>query len=937
MKHITFSVFLLCVQLSLSAQVKFERDFNLSPGNSYYYEWVEIGGKMYFSANDGYFGYELWQFDPATELATRLTDLRKQGGNSNPQDIVEYEGKIYFVAATDEHGAQLFFFDPQTWAVERVSLMQGDDFNPRASAVHDGKLFFTAETDNRKNLWSYDVSTGDFSEILAPPSGDPFNFNPQNKFEHNGRLYFQGRRPDYSIVLWSYDDGTGTFTHEPTQFDGNVNFWPIDNYVKCNGEMLLNIRTGASAKWHHFDQAQDSLIFLSNDNSQVVRGSACLQDQFWYVTSGEINHYDPLTGQMGTLEDLLSAVPDHPFSIKAIGGNLFILGSSFSDPNSIWKYNPAGNTIQEFPASAAVETYMATLMEQGDKYYFFAKKGVEKEVFKYDLPSDHLEMIADINQTTGAGFSHNILNLFHEYDGRMYFNAVDSLSYQSTVWFKDLASGQFFSLTNMLQGDRRPFLYSQTAELGGRLYFSGERGNNGNFRQLVSYKTGEDSLRWHGTLTQIATPFTPFIYDLMRYEDGLIFSAVTDYDVDIKQRLFRFDTTSQTSTILPGLEQMNGNAHFIHQGRLYFSGAPEDESFVSNYYEYDLTSGNLVFLEADSLIDGTSGIFPLGDEIAYVTRPMGSGNQFSIQLYNPATGNKTEVLLPGYSKMSIKAKATFQGKIWFTNTYYSDTLFYLDPATGLCDVALDLQPFGVEASRPMLAFDSKLYFSGYTQADGAELFEYDPATGDVRLYADLNPGGGSSDPEDFAVVGNRLYFTANDGWRGHELWSLANCFAVSLSAVPDSLGQNAGQINLDVQGGTAPFTFSWNNGATTQDLTGLASGFYEATVTDAAGCEATVFTVLEGGLAVGTDELKNMPQVRVYPNPASDVLRIELSEMQGEISASLFNYSGVKLQEQTIRSASENMDVSGLPGGIYFLVVRGEGRGVFAEKIVVHR
>ena len=49
-------------------------------------------------------------------------------------------------------------------------------------------------------------------------------------------------------------------------------------------------------------------------------------------------------------------------------------------------------------------------------------------------------------------------------------------------------------------------------------------------------------------------------------------------------------------------------------------------------------------------------------------------------------------------------------------------------------------------------------------------------------------------------------------------------------------GGNNGAINLTPAGGTAPYTFSWIGGITTEDRTGLASGNYFVTITDANGC-----------------------------------------------------------------------------------------------------
>jgi photosystem II stability/assembly factor-like uncharacterized protein len=46
-----------------------------------------------------------------------------------------------------------------------------------------------------------------------------------------------------------------------------------------------------------------------------------------------------------------------------------------------------------------------------------------------------------------------------------------------------------------------------------------------------------------------------------------------------------------------------------------------------------------------------------------------------------------------------------------------------------------------------------------------------------------------------------------------------------------------GAIQLVVGGGIAPYTYNWNNGATTQNITALESDVYEILVTDANGCE----------------------------------------------------------------------------------------------------
>ena len=57
-----------------------------------------------------------------------------------------------------------------------------------------------------------------------------------------------------------------------------------------------------------------------------------------------------------------------------------------------------------------------------------------------------------------------------------------------------------------------------------------------------------------------------------------------------------------------------------------------------------------------------------------------------------------------------------------------------------------------------------------------------------------------------------------------------------------------GAINITVSGGTGAYTYKWNDGATTEDRTGLIKGNYNVVVTDANGCsESRTFVINQPG------------------------------------------------------------------------------------------
>jgi hypothetical protein len=70
---------------------------------------------------------------------------------------------------------------------------------------------------------------------------------------------------------------------------------------------------------------------------------------------------------------------------------------------------------------------------------------------------------------------------------------------------------------------------------------------------------------------------------------------------------------------------------------------------------------------------------------------------------------------------------------------------------------------------------------------------------------------------------------------------------VSIDSSADESCTDPGFVAISPAGGTAPYTYLWSNGATSEDATGLTGGStYSVTVTDANGCSASNSTFVDG-------------------------------------------------------------------------------------------
>jgi hypothetical protein len=83
--------------------------------------------------------------------------------------------------------------------------------------------------------------------------------------------------------------------------------------------------------------------------------------------------------------------------------------------------------------------------------------------------------------------------------------------------------------------------------------------------------------------------------------------------------------------------------------------------------------------------------------------------------------------------------------------------------------------------------------------------------------------------------------------------------------------------------------------------------------------------------SVGVKEIKE--GIKIYPNPAADILNIQLPDNQ-QYTIIFYDISGRKLKEENITAQAE-IDTSTFPEGMLFCEIRRDNKVIFTKKIVI--
>ncbi|WP_165917388.1 beta strand repeat-containing protein [Flaviaesturariibacter aridisoli] len=199
---------------------------------------------------------------------------------------------------------------------------------------------------------------------------------------------------------------------------------------------------------------------------------------------------------------------------------------------------------------------------------------------------------------------------------------------------------------------------------------------------------------------------------------------------------------------------------------------------------------------------------------------------------------------PGYTYLWNNGSTTTEDRTGLTAGTYSVTITDNNGCTGTVSNISVSQPAAPVSGVSVVT--NVACFGGNTGA-----INLTPIGGTGPYTFLWNSGATTEDRTSLTAGSYSVTITDNNGCTG----TVSN-IAVSQPTAPVSgttvvtnvacFGGNTGAINLTPAGGTGPYTFLWNNGATTEDRTGLSTGNYSVTITDNNGCQSTVSNISVG-------------------------------------------------------------------------------------------
>ena len=702
----------------------------IANGSSFPKNLTRFADNLYFSANDGESGFELWTINNNGLGQAKVSDLNKGVASiPDPNSLTAVGNKLYFTIA-NEKGRELWVLNKQN----KAQKVTNSGENPRHLTEINGTLYYSAESNQGREPWLIQNNKAPRQLQDINPgikSSNPKQFKLIQKDTKKGKttkfLYFSASESERGIELWR------------------------KNISKTNSkaERYADIYSGPpSSDPRNLVSANENLFFTANDGK--VGRELWTIDALPEPADTECNPNTP--GDCNTTKTNSSIVKNiskgsqssNPGELHNHRGTLFFSANNGRNGYEPWSSQGKSNTTQLFKDinNGKSSSFPSSFTTHKTSLFFSADDGRKgAELWSSKGKENNTRIAADIYRGKGSSSPSDLLT-----QGNTLYLSADDGIHGRELWSYTIKTGKYQLIRDIRSGSKNGSNPSELTLLNDQVIFAAEDNVYG--RELWSSDGSKSGTTMLLDINPGGLDSNP--KDLVFLDNNIYFTANTFFN---GRQIHKLDGSGLIITEVKGSlgEERATEPSALHASR------------------------DILFYSAKTIIeppeDGTKTTDPGG----FMVAKDGIGLEATkfINDYNESIDQYRETKDKFWLE-AAKSDANFLLSSSLPNENDSslaeDWNQYFQSLSGLSPIQISSGVTSTAASRNTTVGSDPNSNEEDKNSQGRELWISNGKTDGNTLLKDIYPGKGSSDPKGFTTVGTKTYFSADDGQSGEELW-----------------------------------------------------------------------------------------------------------------------------------------------------------------------
>jgi ELWxxDGT repeat protein len=748
---------------------------------------VATNTRVFFSADDGQHGHELWVSDGTPAGTKMVKDINSTGSSSGfgiSKQMAVLGNKVIFEVSDPINGGKLWISDGT--ALGTTLLVPRSRLRSLSSMVSMGGyvLFSGDDGTHGEETWISDGTAGRHQDADRHPSdlGELPKLLPTSWKQ----VLFPRRRRD----AW-----LRTLDHR----------W--NECRDATGQGLLErLCERCSRLRHEYIRSCGWQAVLPSDRRR--RG----QWRSWPLGLGRnrpgtflIKDVNP--GQSSNAKTYISTMFE-------ANGKVYFAGNDGTHGREPWVSDgTASGTFMLadlYPSRESIPNYFAYAGFGNQVVFNATSPATGSELFVTDGTTTGTSLLMDMNPGTASG---DALYCGRGPRGEVFFVANDG-KVGTELWSTDGTAAGTKLVANILQEKTPGSSPVYAAPLWNRIVIQANDGFSGNEIWIINPHTQTGTQ----LIDNYAGPTGGGALYCCRLGNQVVFAS--DDNTGLGRELWTTDGTSTGTKLLKDLNIGSSGSYPAGMTRwrdkVFFSAF--DSSRGRELWVTDGTATGTHLVK--DINSGSSSSNPVGfrgmGHLLYFSADSGGTGHELWATDGTTTGTKLIAdIRPGRSSSSPADLVELGGRLYFRadDGTHGAELFVSDGTTSGTRLVKDIYT-GLIAGDPryLAVWNGKLWFSANDATHGTELWVSDGTSTGTRLFMDLLPGTASSSPGYLSPAGSRyMYLRASDGTHGSELWRTDSTAAGTAMVDDIYAGASSSSPYMLSEGDEARFPVLWGD------------------------------------------------------------------------------------------------------------------------------